>query len=51
MAGLLEKRAGAPVYITEKCEGSSATFVFQKTSANWLGRLLGKSLFISNVFS
>jgi hypothetical protein len=42
MTNLLERRAGAPVYITEKCEGTSSTFVFQKTSANWLGRLFGR---------
>lgn len=40
MAGLLEEKAGSPVYITEKCEGTSATFIYRRTG-NWLAKLFG----------
>jgi len=42
MGTLLEEKAGTPVYITEKCDGTSSTFVFQRTSGNWLSRFLKK---------
>ncbi|HEY5268551.1 MAG TPA: RNA ligase family protein [Candidatus Saccharimonadales bacterium] len=38
MASLLEDRVGQPVYITEKVEGTSATFIFRK-NGNWLAKL------------
>jgi hypothetical protein len=41
MGGLLEEMAGAPVYISEKCEGTSATFVY-RTTGNWLAKLFGQ---------
>jgi hypothetical protein len=41
MGGLLEKREGELVYITEKCEGSSCTFVY-RCNDNWFAKLLGK---------
>jgi len=41
MGPALEEKVGHPVYITEKCEGTSATFVYRKTG-NWLARLFGQ---------
>lgn len=41
MGGLLEEKEGQFTYITEKCEGTSATFVYRR-SGNWLAKLLGK---------
>jgi hypothetical protein len=41
MGPALEDMVGHPVYITEKCEGTSATFVYRKTG-NWLARLFGQ---------
>lgn len=41
MGPVLEDMVGHPVYITEKCEGTSATFVYRKTG-NWLARLFGQ---------
>jgi len=38
----LEKRVGEAVYISEKCEGTSATFVYRK-SGNWLAKLFGQN--------
>lgn len=40
MASQLERRAGEPAYITEKCEGSSATFVYRRNK-NWLSNFFG----------
>lgn len=40
MGGLLERCVGTPVYISEKCEGSSASFIFRK-QGNWLVKLFG----------
>jgi hypothetical protein len=37
----LEERLGQDAYITEKMEGSSATFVFRK-GGNWIAKLFGK---------
>lgn len=41
MGSLLEEKVDQLVYITEKCEGTSATFVYRK-SGNWLGKLFGQ---------
>lgn len=41
MASSLEERQGNAVYITEKCEGTSATFVYRR-GGNWLAKLLKK---------
>jgi len=41
MGSALESRAGEAVYITEKVEGTSATFVYRR-SGNWLAKLLGQ---------
>jgi hypothetical protein len=41
MGGLLEDKVGAPVYISEKCEGTSATFVY-RTTGNWLAKMFGQ---------
>lgn len=41
MGGLLAEKEGQFTYITEKCEGTSATFVYRR-SGNWLAKLLGK---------
>lgn len=38
MAGLLAEKEGAPCYVTEKCEGTSSTFIFRK-SGNWFAEL------------
>lgn len=40
MGSSLEQYAGTPVYITEKCEGSSATFIYRR-GGNWLSNLFG----------
>ena len=40
MGRLLYEQAGKPVYITEKCEGTSTTYVHRRTS-HWLSWLLG----------
>lgn len=37
----LEEHAGEMCYITEKCEGTSSTFVYRK-SGNWLAKLFGQ---------
>lgn len=37
----LEKRVDERVYITEKVEGTSATFIYRKTG-NWLAKLFGQ---------
>lgn len=37
----LVDRQGSAMYITEKCEGTSATFVYRK-NGNWLAKMLGK---------
>lgn len=42
MGSLLEKREGELVYITEKIEGSSCTFVYRRND-NWLAKVLGKN--------
>ena len=42
MNSQLEKRIGEAVYITEKLEGSSATFVYRRND-NWLAKLFGKN--------
>jgi hypothetical protein len=42
MGSSLEKRAGEKAYITEKVEGTSATFVYRK-SGNWLAKLFGQN--------
>ncbi len=39
---LLAEQEGNIFYITEKCEGSSSTFVFRKGQGNWLARLFKK---------
>lgn len=39
----LEKCEGQLVYITEKLEGASATFVYRQAATNWLAKLLGKN--------
>jgi ATP-dependent RNA circularization protein (DNA/RNA ligase family) len=41
MASSLAERAGSSIYITEKCEGTSATFVYRR-GGNWLAKLLKK---------
>ena len=41
MYSALEKHVGESVYITEKCEGTSSTFVFHK-GGNWLAKLFGQ---------
>jgi len=41
MGPALEACEGKPVYITEKCEGTSGTFIYRKTG-NWLARLFGQ---------
>ena len=41
MGSSLAEKEGTAIYITEKCEGTSATFVYRK-SGNWLAKLLGK---------
>ena len=41
MGRQLSEREGQPVYITEKLEGSSATFIYLQ-SGNWLAKKLGK---------
>src|SRR5260370_21127620 len=40
MGSELEKREGQLVYVSEKLEGSSATFIYRR-SGNWLAKLLG----------
>jgi hypothetical protein len=42
MATALEEREGHSVYITEKCEGTSSTFVYRE-GGNWLARLLNSN--------
>ena len=42
MGGLLEDKVGQPAYITEKCEGSSATFIYRR-NGNWLAKLFGNA--------
>ena len=41
MASELEERVGQEVYITEKVEGTSATFIY-RNAGNWLAKLLGQ---------
>jgi hypothetical protein len=41
MASALEEHQGQLMYVTEKVEGTSATFVYRR-NGNWLARLLGK---------
>lgn len=41
MGSALEKRQGELMYLTEKAEGTSATFVYRR-SGNWFAKLLGK---------
>jgi hypothetical protein len=43
MGKCLDNNVGQPVYITEKCEGSSATFVYRKRGGNWLANLFGEN--------
>lgn len=38
----LNRRVGEKIYITEKCEGSSLTFIY-RNDGNWLSKLLGQS--------
>lgn len=40
MGTSLEQREGYPIYITEKLEGSSATFIHRKVG-NWFARFIG----------
>lgn len=42
MASALEERAGHLAYITEKVEGTSATFIYRQ-SGNWLAQLFGQN--------
>jgi uncharacterized protein/RNA ligase-like protein len=44
MGGALERCAGMRVYVSEKIEGSSITFVYRK-QGNWLAKLLGQDFF------
>ena len=41
MQEALERDAGMPVYITEKIDGTSSTFIFRK-NGNWLARIFGR---------
>jgi len=41
MQGSLERNEGMPAYITEKCDGTSSTFIYRK-NGNWLSRLFGR---------
>lgn len=40
MSSALEANQNKPMYVTEKCEGTSATFVCRK-NGNWLAKMLG----------
>lgn len=42
MASSLEEHKGSAIYITEKCEGTSATFV-SRSGGNWLAKLLNRT--------
>lgn len=40
MGSVIERLAGTPVYIAEKCEGSSVSFIFRQ-QGNWIAKLFG----------
>ena len=42
MGPSLEQRVGEPIYITEKVEGTSSTFIYRR-GGNWLARLFGQA--------